>query len=267
MKLAVSNIAWEPAEETAAARLLDKLGVNLIELAPTKRWPDLSAAPATEVSAYRHWWEERGFTVVATQSILFGRPEVQVFGDESVRRRSLDFLKTTIRLSADLGAKIIVFGSPKNRQKGPLTDQEAFDQAVPFFAELGSSAHEAGVQFCIEPNAPAYACDFVTTAAEGAALVKAVNTPGFALHLDAACMAMVSNDPVELTRYHHQHFHISAPMLESVPDAGVPYAAMATALHDSKYSGVYSIEMKAQGTSNIARVEQAVRFALETFGN
>lgn len=266
MKLAVSNIAWEPSEEASAADLLQTLGVNLIELAPTKRWPDLTRAPTAEVATYRRWWEERGFTVVATQSILFGRPDLQVFGPPAGRRQTLDFLKTTISLSAGLGAKVIVFGSPKNRQKGELSDQAAQDIAVPFFAEIGRFAHEAGVNFCIEPNAPDYACDFVTTAAQGAALVKAVATPGFELHLDAACMAMVHDDPTSFAEYNPRHFHISAPMLEAVPDSAVPYDAMAKTLRKAHYQHVYSIEMKAQSEDNLTRVEKAVRFALSTFG-
>jgi sugar phosphate isomerase/epimerase len=265
MRLAVSNIAWEPAEEAAAAQLLTRLGVNRIELAPTKRWPDLTKAPTNDIATYRRWWEDEGFTVVATQSIMFGRPDLQVFGTPENRRHTLEFLKTTITLSAGLGAKVIVFGSPKNRQRGELSPAAALDLAVPFFSELGAFAHAAGVKFCIEPNAPEYACDFVTTAAEGAALVEAVATPGFALHLDAACIAMVHDDPAVLGQYQPQHFHISAPMLEAVPDAGVSYAQMAKVLKNSHYQGVYSIEMKAQGGGNLARVEQAVRFAQTTF--
>lgn len=266
VKLAVSNIAWEPSEEASAADLLQRLGVNLIELAPTKRWPDLTQAPAADVTAYRRWWEDRGFEVVATQSIMFGRPDLQVFGPTDLRRQTLDFLKTTITLSARLGAKVTVFGSPKNRQKGKLSDQAAQDIAVPFFEEVGRFAHEAGVKFCIEPNAPDYACDFVTTAAQGADLVEAVATPGFDLHLDAACMAMVHDDPASFARYNPQHFHISAPMLEAVPDPAVPYDIMAKALRNVHYEHVYSIEMKAQSEGNLTRVEKAVKFALGTFG-
>lgn len=265
MKLAISNIAWSQAEEPAIARRLRELGVDHIELAPTARWPDLTVPTAEDLAAYRQWWEDQGFTVAATQSILFGRPDLVMFADEATRRRTLDFLKLTIRVSAALGAKVIVFGSPKNRQRGQLSSAAAHDIAVPFFQEIGRAANAAGVNFCVEPNAPQYACDYVTTAAEGAKLVAAVNTPGFGLHLDAACMAMAGDGPELLNQYRPRHFHISAPMLEAVPADTVPYADFASALKGITYGDVVSIEMRPAAEGNLERAERAVTFAQRVF--
>ena len=47
----------------------------------------------------------------------------------------------------------------------------------------------------MEANPPEYGADFVTRAAEAIELVKAVNHPGFRLHLDTGCMTL-ANDPV-----------------------------------------------------------------------
>ena len=38
MKLAVSNIAWEPDEDEAVYTLMQKYGVTGVEIAPTKIW-------------------------------------------------------------------------------------------------------------------------------------------------------------------------------------------------------------------------------------
>lgn len=110
----------------------------------------------------------------------------------------------------------MVFGSPKNRQRGEMSYAEAFDIAKEFFGEIAKVAHENGVVFCIEPNAPQYACDFVTTAREGADLVRAVNHPGLGLHLDTACMTLAGDDIAISIRENADilsHFHVSSPML------------------------------------------------------
>lgn len=106
MKLAVSNLAWTNEEEVEVAKKLKDLGVRYIELAPTKKWPDLSKVPAPEVKAYRRFWEDQGFEVVALQAILFGRPELTLFETEAIRTKTLDYLDQTFRLAAELGAKV-----------------------------------------------------------------------------------------------------------------------------------------------------------------
>jgi sugar phosphate isomerase/epimerase len=123
---------------------------------------------------------------------------------------------------------------------------------------------------CIEPNAPQYNCDYVTNAAEGAALVRRIGSKGIGLHLDTACMALAGDDMGEAIRENAdilEHFHISAPMLDRVYDRDdVDYSSAARALRDVSYDKVISIEMRPGGQGeNVARVEEAVRFVQSTF--
>jgi sugar phosphate isomerase/epimerase len=163
-----------------------------------------------------------------------------------------------------MGVGAMVFGSPKNRQRGDMPYSEAYKVAAPFFAELGKVAHEQGVEFCIEPNAEQYACDFVTTAQHGTELVEEVNTPGFGLHLDIACMFLANDNiaqSIERAKTVLKHFHISAPMLGDVPgDSGIDYEGAAKALRAINYDGFVSIEMRP-GENTLERVEAAVKFA------
>jgi sugar phosphate isomerase/epimerase len=151
-----------------------------------------------------------------------------------------------------------------------MPEDEAQQIAKEFFAALGEEAQAHDVQFCIEPNAPDYACDFITDAKQGIEIVKEVASPGFWLHLDIACMALAGDD---VTQSIHdaadviRHFHISAPMLGQVEaSAAVPHRAAAAALRDINYQGYVSIEMRPgdEGT-NVDRVERAVRFAKEVY--
>ena len=124
---------------------------------------------------------------------------------------------------------------------------------------------------CIEPNAPQYNCDYITTADEGARLVRTINSEGIGLHLDTACMALAGDDIGASIRNNGdilKHFHVSAPMLDRVYDReDVDYRAAAEALRDINYDGIVSVEMRpGEQGENVKRVEDAVLFVKDIFG-
>jgi sugar phosphate isomerase/epimerase len=246
MRLAISNIAWPTGADQTVASLLHAHGVEGVELALTKIWPEPLAASAAEVRAYRETWENRGVRIAALQALLFGKPHLTLFDSEPVRRQLLDVLTGIIERATWLGATVLVFGSPKNRRRGERSHEEAWDIAVPFFRQLGRIARSHGVSFCIEPNPKEYGCDFVTTVAEGIDLVDAVAEDGFGLHLDTGGMALAGESPVESIATAGplcRHFHVSEPFLTEVGGGTVPHGACAAALRALAYSRWVSIEM------------------------
>lgn len=257
MKIAVSNIAWSPDEEAAVAATLQDLGVHSVEVAPTKVFANPTATTALERADYSWFWADYGIDIVAFQSMLFGRGDLQVFGDDSIRRETIDVLSRFIELAGALGAGRLVFGSPKNRVvPAGMAASEAQDVAVRFFTALGAVAHDNNTQFCIEPNPTDYGCNFVTTAAAGLALVQAVDHPGFGLHLDAAGMTLAHDDldaSVRAAGPRLAHFHASAPHLGPLEDQIVDHARASKALDDIGYDGFVSIEMRPGTPGNAAR--------------
>jgi sugar phosphate isomerase/epimerase len=246
MRLAVSNIAWPSGADAEAAAILQKHGVQGLEIAPTKIWPrPLEAAPG-DVRAYRAWWEERGLPIVAFQALLFGRLDLTVFGEPSVRRQTLDYLDGIFALAEQLGAGPLVFGSPKNRQVGQRPTGEIEAIAREFFTELAQRAERHHVILCLEPNPPEYGCDFATCAADALTVVRRVGRPGFGLHLDAGAMTL-SRDPIAETFASAsscwRHFHVSEPFLRPIGTGATAHAEFAAALRARGYDGWISIEM------------------------
>jgi D-psicose/D-tagatose/L-ribulose 3-epimerase len=269
LKLAVSNIAWTKDEEPEAALALKELGLTRVEVAPTKAWDKPLEATGSDIAAYRDWWEQRGFQVAAMQSLNFGQPHLQIFREADLRQEMLEYLQRVTILGSKLGAKVMVFGSPKNRLVGDLTQDEAMGIAVPFFTALGKVAADHGVHFCIEPNPTVYGCDFVTDSRSGIDLVRAVGHPGFGLHLDAAGLTLAGDDPsvvIPEAMPYLQHFHLSEPFLGAVGRGKVDHPAIAHALHAAGYDRMLSIEMKPgeQGT-NLPRVQSAVKYVQQTY--
>jgi D-psicose/D-tagatose/L-ribulose 3-epimerase len=272
MKLAVSNIAWTNEEEFEIANLLRDLGVKYVEVAPTKLWQNPTNSSVQEIDNYVSFWKNFGIEIVAFQSMLFNRPDLKIFESKSNRQDTFDYLINFINLASKMAVGVMVFGSPKNRQKGEMKIDNVDQIATKFFKDLGDFAEKQSVKFCIEPNASQYACDFITNAHEGINFVRTVNKPGFGLHLDIACMSLAGDDikqSIKDAKGILKHFHISSPMLdivESRPDIQHEEAAMA--LREIDYDGYVSIEMRpGEVGSNIERVRKAVEYAQLVYGS
>jgi sugar phosphate isomerase/epimerase len=263
MKLAVSNIAWPREQDGAVADLLLAHGVEGVEVAPTKLWPDPTAATDAEIDTVRRTWADRGLPIIAAQALLFGKPELTLFDAADVRERSIDYLRRIIRLCGRLGAASLVFGSPKNRLVGRLDRAAVLRIAVKVFTRLGEIAASEGTCVILEANPPEYGADFVTRAGEAIELVRLVNHPGFRLHLDTACMTLAGDPPAatiadgfDLLR----HFHVSEPQLGVVGQGPVEHAEFAAALKRLSYARWASIEMRETQPFSLDALAGAVDF-------
>ena len=269
MKLAASNIAWSPEEDDAVARILLAAGAQGVEVAPGKLFGDPGETPDREVEAARRTWTDRGLEIVALQALLFGRPDLVVFGDQDSRNRTAEHLRRITRLAARLGAGAMVFGSPRNRRRGILSTEEADRIAVDFFSELGDYAAEHGVALCLEANAPDYGCDFICHTQEAVDLVRRVDSPGFRVQIDTSTMVMNGEDyraSIEYAGPVAGHLHISEPDLGPVgPDCQVPVETVLEALGAADYDGWVSIEMRsAPDGRNLDALQRALAHVIGT---
>jgi D-psicose/D-tagatose/L-ribulose 3-epimerase len=247
MQLAASNIAWDPADDDVVAKILCERGFKGVEIAPSKRWESPTEATKEQVTEYRDQWSKRGLEVVAMQALLFGRPDLKLFGPSTVREALREYLEALIEIAHGLGARALVFGSPKNRKRGRLPLNEATPIAAEFFRQVGSIAASRGCVLCIEPNPAAYDCDFITTTAEAVALCAMIDSPGVMVNGDAGTIALNAEDPLATIPGAAQsfgHFHASEPFLGEVGEGSVQQLC-ATALKDCGYTGWVSVEMRA----------------------
>ena len=250
MKLAVSNLAWPVADDASVATRLAELGVRGVELAPGKVWASAPAVPDGEAESYRDWWRQQGCQVVAFQAILFGHPEMSIFGAGDLLADTQAHLVAMGRLAQRCGARVLVLGAPGNRQRGALSLIAAIEAAARALRPVAEALQATGVQLCIEPNPPAYGCDFVTTAADALELVEAVAHANFGVHLDAAALSLsgeISERRLAPVMPHVRHFHISEVDLAAVGTTEtVPHAQLGATLRALGYDGWLSIEMRGR---------------------
>jgi D-psicose/D-tagatose/L-ribulose 3-epimerase len=269
MRLAISNIAWDIVEDEAVAALLQQFAVDAIDIAPGKYFPEPTQATAENIAQVRKWWAERGIEITGMQALLFGTTGLNVFGGPESRASLLTHLAAICRIGAGLGGTRVVFGSPKNRDRYGLDDQEALDIAVPFFRELGDIAEACGVTICLEPNPTCYGANFMTTSAETAQVVREVAHPAIRMQLDTGAIAINCENPLEvLCRYGQLigHVHASEPDLLPLGDGATAHGSMAQALSQYLPNYLVSIEMVAtKDEPHLVSIERALRVATQHY--
>lgn len=152
MRLAISNIAWDIAEDETVAALLKRYQVDAIDIAPGKYFPKPGEATKADILQIKQWWADRGIEITGMQALLFGTSGLNVFGTPESQDTLLQHLDAVCRIGAGLNAPRIVFGSPKNRDRSGLSDAETMAMAMSFFRRLGDIAGAHGVTICLEPN-------------------------------------------------------------------------------------------------------------------
>lgn len=263
--LSISQIAWDASEEAEIADLMVDAGLRAVELAPPRLFADPGKPHPGEIRACRSFWESRGINPVAFQSLLYGRPDLKLFGTVEAREAMLEHLLRQIAAAGELGVRALVFGSPQNRAVPEGMQAHTAQQiAIDAFGRLGEAAVLHGVYFCIEPNPIQYGCNFIVNVKEGLELVQKVNSTGFGIHLDTAAMWFARDDFEKSTcdaLNVMRHFHVSAPYLSQIESNELPYETAISALKITGYTGFVSIEMRSlEGQPNAQRVRESIQF-------
>jgi len=267
MKIAISNLGWDMSINEETLVMLRDKGVKALEIAPKKIFEDLASVSDEEALAYQREMNMAGLDIVAFQAFLFGRPELKLF-DDSTREEMTSYIKKIIELAGKLGVRALVYGAPKSRDIMERDLDECYDIAVEFFRELGEYALYNKTTFCIEANAEQYNCNFINRAEDAAQLVRNVNSDGFKLHLDTACMHLAQDDFKSVIQNNIDilhHFHVSEPFLKDFSKPEVPHKKIAEALKSAGYKGYVSIEM-LPSTSGIDGVSHALDFISHIYG-
>lgn len=268
MRISISNIAWEKDEEPEIAELLGRLGVAAVDVAPGKYFPDVAAASDADIRKVRRWWEERGISIYGMQSLLFGTKGLNVFGERDSQERLLQHLAHVCRVAEGLGARRLVFGSPKNRDRSGLSVSEADDIALHFFTRLGDIAQSHGIVITLEPNPVCYGTNWVTTTKEAYAFVKELGNPGIAMQLDTGTVITNSEDrdTIASVKDAAGHVHLSEPKLLPLCLAPLGHNDVFRAAAGIA-PGTVTIEMLTKGQGSTEElVERSVRKVQELLG-
>ena len=109
--------------------------------------------------------------------------------DAAVRQRTADYLVESTRLCGDLGGKVMVLGSPMQRNLAEgITKAQGMAYTAEILYEVLPVLESQGVVLALEPLGP-QETNFLLTAADAVELVDRVSSPQIQLHLDCKAMA------------------------------------------------------------------------------
>lgn len=267
MRLSISNIAWPYSENEVYLKIVKDLGCSAIEIAPSRIWPEPVKSTLSERISFANSVKKQGLGISALHALLYNRPDLGIFKGKEVESKTIEYLKELCQLAKDIGAKILVFGSPNCRKKGDIPMDEAFEKAAGFFSKVAHPAADLGVCVCIEPLGKKEA-DFINTSNDGLKLVDMVNSAGFRLHLDAKAISEEKNDFLgifEKTLPYLRHFHINDAGLDEINSTKtVDHAAISKALRAVKYDNYVSIEMRMlEDYRNV--IQRSIEYAKKTY--
>ena len=269
MRLAISNIAWDTSEDILVAKLLNKFGIDAIDIAPSKYFPDLAKIRDADVEKVRLWWADYGIEIIGMQGLLFGTTGLNLFGTRECQEAMLNHLQKVFLIGGGLGATKMVFGSPKNRDRGLLSDEQTLEQAINFFTRLGNYAQECGVTVCLEPNPKRYGANFMNTSAETAMIVKAVSHKAIRMHFDMGALTINGESPDSIlhTNAHFiEYIHASEPDLVPLGDGGTDHQRISSVLKQYLPETDISIEMLAtKDESHQQSIERALSYAAQFY--
>jgi D-psicose/D-tagatose/L-ribulose 3-epimerase len=144
---------------------------------------------------------------------LFLPATLKVTGPDVDRAQQMIYVKKAFARLSRLGTEIVVFGSGGARRVPDGFDkEEAFKQLVEFGARVAREARQHGITIAIEPLRREET-NIINRAAEGLALVEAVNDPNFQLMVDFYHLAGEREDPeiIVRARAHIRHLHMANP--------------------------------------------------------
>lgn len=268
MKLSVSSIAWNPDDDLEISNVLREFDVEEIDIAPTKYSSDLLSTDLEDWVGVRRFWRNRGISITGMQSLVFGRPDFNIFSSDGGSQEFISYLSKVARIAETLGVNNLVFGSPKNRIRGPLIQEDALEIAQTFFSSLSHQIASLGVTFCIEPNPKTYGCDFLNTHSEVFDFVRHLDRPNIKSQLDVGAIIenkenVMSFETRDLERVGHGH--LSLPHLDPIDGNSVDLFLLANRLTSIGFDArSIAIEMlNVKGQSAVSQVRNAVSATIE----
>jgi len=247
MRYAICNETFEGWPFAKACDFAAACGYRGLEIAPftlAGRAEDITAGQRREI---RSAMQASGLECVGLHWLLAKTEGLHVtHPNAEIRGQTVAYLETLARLCRDLGGRVLVFGSPKQRSRLPdVTAAAAADNLHEVFSRVVPVLEETDTVVAIEPLAPAET-DMLNTAAETCRLIDRIGSPHVRLHLDVKAMSSEASpipDIIAANANHLEHFHANDVNLQGPGFGAIDFVPIFAALRKVGYPGWVSVEV------------------------
>ncbi len=236
---------WNDIERTI--NYVKEVGYDGLEIAPftlSQYATDISDQTRKDIVKYA---AAADLDILGIHWVFVGPEGVHLTNpDKAVRDFTAQYMIDLVRFCGDIGGKVIIFGSPKQRNVGrDVTYNQALDYACDIFGKAMPACEEYGVTICME-QLTHWETNFCQTPAETAELIDRINHPNFQLLLDVKAMSFLQKDRPEVIREYAKylkHFHANDANLNGPGWGDVDFGPIFQALKDINYQDYVSVEV------------------------
>jgi sugar phosphate isomerase/epimerase len=248
MRISLCNevLAGMPFERQCA--FARSVGYDGIEIAPFTLTDDPTRLAASRPAQWRRAAADAGIAITSLHYLLRAPAGLSITtSDAGLRRRTLDVMRALCALAAELGARILVHGSPDQRILASAEEQEGRKRGIDCFAAMAEPAAQAGVVYCIEPLARNQTA-FINTVAEAADIARAIGSPAVRTMIDCSAAGQTEAETVaDLVRRWVPtgligHIHFNDPNRRGPGEGSLAFAPILAALGASRYTGNAAVE-------------------------
>ena len=270
MQFGICNEIFQGWKLEEAMSFAAGAGYEFIEIAPFTLAKYVTDIPAAERRRIRDAAARAGLGISGLHWVL-----VQAEGmylnhpDAGIRARTAQYFCDLVDCCADLGGRVIVVGSPKQRNvlEG-VSQQQAWDWATATFERAVAHAVGREVTICLEPLAPSET-NFINTAEEAVRFVRQFDSPAFKIILDVKAMSSESKPIPQIIREswpHFAYFHANDRNLKGPGFGDVDFKPIAAALRAVGYDGVVSVEVFKFEEGPEAIATRSIEYLRKVFG-
>ncbi|HSW44839.1 MAG TPA: sugar phosphate isomerase/epimerase family protein [Phycisphaerae bacterium] len=253
MKLATCNEPWRETPVEEVFPIAAELGFDGVEIAPFTIAENAADIPPDRRRRIVKAAADAGVEIVGLHWLFISPKGLHLTTpDAAVRRQAADYLKHLADFCGDLGGKVMIFGSPKQRHiEPPTTYADAWARAGEVFSAAADTLAARGVTLCIEALAPAET-NFIQTLDESTKLADEIGHPNIDVMIDCKAMSSMPDGVVGTIRRfgkRAKHFHaneaggkgVGMPIGPGEPPA-IDFAAVMKALVETGYDRWVSVE-------------------------
>lgn len=172
-------------------------GYDGLELAPFTLTGPAQALESLDSAGIRAVVESHGLVVTSLHWLLVAPKGLSLTDpDPAIRKKTLAVVSRLTSLCAELGGRVLVHGSPKQRRiAGGESRETAMGRLKEGLAYAAECAARDGVVYCIEPL-PRCETELINTVAEAAELVRDIGRPSLRTMIDCRAAALAESQPV-----------------------------------------------------------------------
>jgi sugar phosphate isomerase/epimerase len=247
MKFAICNETFQDWPFEKAFAYAHDCGYTGIEIAPFTIDEDARNISAQKRGEVRQQIEDAGLETVGIHWLLAKTEGFYLTTpDDAVRRATGEYLAELARLCRDLGGRVMVLGSPQQRNllEG-VTHDEAMRLAADCIQVALPTLEECDVTLALEPLGPSEG-DFLNRAEQAVELAEMIGSPNCRLHLDVKAMSSEAKPIPQIIRDSAsllEHFHANDPNLRGPGMGEIQFEPIFEALGEIDYRGWVSVEV------------------------